>query len=128
MKLLLDTHTFIWLDTAPDKLSPAAFAACEDPNNQLYLSVISAWEIQIKVQLGRLKLDLPWEHMVEVQQVENGLQILPVTLAHISALTGLPQLHGDPFDRLLIAQAHIEQAQLVSSDSRIKHYPVDVIW
>jgi PIN domain nuclease of toxin-antitoxin system len=72
MKLLVDTHAFIWLDTAPDKLSPSALAACEDPNNQLYLSVISAWEIQIKVQLGRLKLDLPWEQMVEVQQLVSA--------------------------------------------------------
>ncbi|MGH8652331.1 MAG: type II toxin-antitoxin system VapC family toxin [Gammaproteobacteria bacterium] len=66
--------------------------------------------------------------MVEVQEVGNGMQILPVTLSHISALSGLPQLHGDPFDRLLIAQATVEQAQVVSSDSWIKHYPVDVIW
>ncbi len=59
MKLLLDTHTFIWLDTAPEKLSPTALAACEAPDNELYFSVVSAWEIQIKAQLGRLTLDVP---------------------------------------------------------------------
>jgi PIN domain nuclease of toxin-antitoxin system len=59
MKLLLDTHTFIWLDTAPEKLSPTALAACEAPDNELYFSVVSAWEIQIKAQLGRLALDVP---------------------------------------------------------------------
>ena len=90
MKLLLDTHTFIWLDTAPEKLSPAALAACEDPDNELYFSVVSAWEIQIKAQLGRLALHASLEHLVEVQQTDNGLQILPVELRHVYALDTLP--------------------------------------
>jgi PIN domain nuclease of toxin-antitoxin system len=128
MKLLLDTHTFIWLDTAPEKLSPTALAACEAPDNELYFSVVSAWEIQIKAQLGRLTLDVPLKDMVEVQQTDNGLQILPVELRHVYALDTLPQVHNDPFDRLLIAQARAEQAHLVTADSQIKLYPVDILW
>ena len=68
MRLLLDTHTFLWLDGSPEQLSPAALAACEDATNQLYLSVVSAWEIQIKHQLNRLQLDLPLEEMIQGQQ------------------------------------------------------------
>jgi PIN domain nuclease of toxin-antitoxin system len=69
MKLLLDTHTFLWLDGSPEQLSPTALAACEDPANQLYLRVVSAWEIQIKHQINRLQLDVPLEAMIRGQQV-----------------------------------------------------------
>ncbi len=128
MKLLLDTHAFIWLDSTPEKLSPIALAACEDPSNQIYLSVVSAWEIQIKTQLGRLTLAVPLMEMVAVQQADNGLQILPIELHHINALDSSPQAHNDPFDRLLIAQTKTEDAALVSADSQFKHYPVKIIW
>ena len=90
MKLLLDTHTFIWLDSSPEKLSPTALAACEDSENQLYFSVVSAWEMQIKSQLGRLSLDISLEQMIDVQQADNGLQILPIELQHVYALNNLP--------------------------------------
>jgi PIN domain nuclease of toxin-antitoxin system len=76
MRLLLDTHTFLWLDSSPERLSPAALAACEDPTNELYLSVVSAWEIQIKHQIHRLQLDVPLE-MIQGQQAANDLKILP---------------------------------------------------
>jgi PIN domain nuclease of toxin-antitoxin system len=75
MKLLLDTHTFIWLDTAPEKLSPTALAACEAPDNELYFSVVSAWEIQIKAQLGRRTLDVPLKDMAEVTQTWETAKI-----------------------------------------------------
>ena len=117
MKLLLDTHTFLWLASCPEKLSHTALAACEDPTNQLYLSVVSAWEIQIKRQLGRLQLDVPLDQMIQGQQSANDLRILPVELHHVYTLDELPLHHNDPFDRLLIAQAKAEQAWLVSTDS-----------
>jgi PIN domain nuclease of toxin-antitoxin system len=82
MKLLLDTHTFLWLDSCPEKLSRTALAACEDPANQLYLSVVSAWEIQIKRQIGRLQLDVPLAQMIQAQQSANDLRILAVELHH----------------------------------------------
>jgi PIN domain nuclease of toxin-antitoxin system len=86
MRLLLDTHTFLWLDGSPEHLSPAALAACEDPTNQLYLSVVSAWEIQIKHQINRLQLDVPLEEMIQGQQAANDLHILPVALPHVYTL------------------------------------------
>jgi PIN domain nuclease of toxin-antitoxin system len=128
MKLLLHTHTFLWLDNSPEKLSQTALAACEDPANQLYLSVVSAWEIQIKRQINRLQLRAPLDQMIRGQQVANDRRILPVELQHIYVLDDLPLHHNDPFDRLLIAQARAEQAWLVSSDSRFQPYPVDVLW
>jgi PIN domain nuclease of toxin-antitoxin system len=128
MKLLLDTHTFLWSDGSPEKLSPTALATCEDPTNQLYLSVGSAWEIQIKRQMNRLQLGIPIEQMIRGQQSANDLRILPVELHHVYILDELPPHHNDPFDRLRIAQAKAERACLVSGDSRFRRYPVDVIW
>jgi PIN domain nuclease of toxin-antitoxin system len=90
MRLLLDTHTFLWLDGSPEQLSPAALAACEDPTNELYLSVVSAWEIQIKHQINRLQLDVLLEEMIQGQQATNELKILPVELPHVYTLRQLP--------------------------------------
>ena len=128
MRLLLDTHTFLWLDGSPEQLSPAALVACEDPANELYLSVVSAWEIQIKHQLNRLQLDVRLEEMIQGQQTANDLRILPVQLPHVYTLRQLPLHHHDPFDRLLIAQAKAEQMRLVSADRQFTPYLVDVIW
>ena len=128
MKLLLDTHTFIWWDTEPAKLSAAALALCCDPVNQLVLSVASLWEIQIKRQLGKLELRLPLSEIVAHQQETNGVAILPIVQAHVQALDDLPLVHRDPFDRLLVAQAIAEGAALVSGDSVLESYPVQVRW
>jgi len=128
VKLLLDTHTFIWLATAPEKLSSAALEACSDLDNDLYLSVVTPWEIQIKTQLGKLSLPASLEHMIARQVKENGLTIMPVTLSHVYALDGLAQHHRDPFDRLLIAQAMVENMTVVSRDGWFGAYSVSVIW
>ena len=104
MKLLLDTHIFIWWVDQPEKLSPAALSALEDEANELLLSVASVWEMQIKIQLGKLKLSLPLKELVKNQQETNDLTVSPVALPHVLALDALPFHHKDPFDRLLIAQ------------------------
>lgn len=83
MKVLLDTHTFIWLDTLPEKLSKMAMDICQNVDNQLYLSIASVWEMQIKIQLGKLNLRVPLADMLKVQQQENGLNILNITVEHI---------------------------------------------
>ena len=119
MRLLLDTHVFLWMDVDPDKLSGSARDACGDPENSLCLSVVSAWEIQIKRQLGRLTLNVPLKEMVQVQQATNGLELLAVELHHIHALDQLPLHHNDPFDRLLAAQAQVEGAVLVTADAAL---------
>lgn len=130
MKLLLDTHVFIWLDTAPEKISPAALVACLDAGNTLYLSVASVWEMLIKQRLGKLNLDIPLEEMLKVQQDVNQLQVLPIDLEHVLAVQDLPLHHNDPFDRLLIAQAKVENARLVTADSQFARYAeqVDMLW
>jgi PIN domain nuclease of toxin-antitoxin system len=128
MKLLLDTHAFIWWDSEPNRVSPNALAQCQNRANELWLSVASVWETQIKLQLGKLRLSLPLAKLIESQQQTNGLQVLPITLAHVLAIEQLPDHHKDPFDRLLIAQANVEGAVLISHDPLFAKYPVKVVW
>jgi len=129
MKLLLDTHVFIWLDTNPSKLSQTALALCENPDNQLFLSIASVWEIQIKVQLQKLHLDVELAEMVTVQQEENGLSILPIELENIYNLNSLPFHHKDPFDRVILSQALTNNMQLISADSNFSQYDmIETIW
>ena len=128
MKLLLDTHTFIWWASAPEKLSEKALASCKNRDNILILSVASVWEMQIKQQLGKLKLDIPLITLIETQKDTNDLQVLPIHLTHTLALDNLPTHHKDPFDRLLITQANIEDAYLVSKDGIFSKYPVKLLW
>ena len=128
MKILLDTHAFIWWADAPDKLSPQVRAACEDRTNQLLLSVASAWEMQIKIQLGKLDLRRPLSEIINEQQQTNAIEPLPIALAHVFALNGLPAIHKDPFDRILIAQAIVESAVFISHDPVLARYPVEILW
>lgn len=128
MKLLLDTHAFIWWDNDLGKLSGHALALCRDPANTLLLSVASVWEMQIKTQLGKLKLPVALAAMVSNQQQVNHVEVVPIQLVHILALGNLPGHHKDPFDRLLIAQAEVEEAVLVSRDTVFSQYPVNVQW
>ncbi len=127
MNLLLDTHIFIWLNDAPEKLTPAIREACENPGNGLCLSMASVWEIQIKQQLGKLELEIPWFDMVETQRRDNGLALLPIELRHIQALANLPAPHLDPFDRLIVAQAIREDITLASMDAIFSEYPARLI-
>ncbi len=128
MKLLIDTHVFLWLMDEPEKLSGKALEACKNRENQIYLSVVSPWEIEIKRQLGKLRLKLPLRTIIEEQQEKNGLQILAVELEHVLALGNLIRHHADPFDRLLIAQAIVEDADLVTADPLFSKYPVKLYW
>lgn len=128
MKLLLDTHAFLWWDGDPSKLSADALVACHDPANALLLSVASVWEMQIKLQLGKLKLGSSLEALLESQQQMNQIEIVAVELDHVLALKDLPTHHNDPFDRLLIAQANVEGAVLVSADPVFANYPVNRLW
>ena len=127
MKLLLDTHIFIrWADH-PEQLSQAALSALEDEANEIILSVARVWEMQIKIQLGKLRLSLPLKELIESQQETNDLKILPVALPHVLTLDTLPLNHKDPFDRLLIAQSIEEDATLVSVDSQFSAYSVKLL-
>lgn len=127
MKLLLDTHTFIWWDSNPSRLSQNALALLTNRNNLRLLSLVSIWEMQIKYQLGKLTLNKTLEEIITIQK-NNFIEILPITVEHILALDSLPIYHKDPFDRLLIAQAKMENAILISCDSVFTHYSVNLGW
>lgn len=124
MNMLLDTQIFIWAATEPRRLSQSLRQALQDQENNLFISVASLWEMQIKVQIGKLPLPLPAREFVAVHCLTIGVQRLPVIESHIWALDALPLFHRDPFDRLLIAQAITEGYQLVSADPVFKQYPV----
>lgn len=127
MKTLLDAHIFIWWGTASSRLSPRERALCEDRTNEPVLSVASIWEMQIKLQLGKLRLSLSLRELIATQQQANDIVVLPVALAHVLALQGLPLYHKDPFDRLIIAQATIEKAAVLSRDDAFAKDPVTVL-
>ena len=121
MRLLLDTHTFIWACAEPDKLSRAAQQAIADPDNDVLVSAVTAWEIAIKRALGRL--DFPIERFVEFS-ASMGFEPLPMTVHHAIAAGALPRHHEDPFDRMLIAQARTEGATLMTEDGKFPLYDV----
>ena len=128
MKLLLDTHTFLWAGHDPTKLSADVRDLLSDPAHERLLSVASLWEMQIKSMLDKLTLRLPLPELIREHESVNSLKVLAVTSRHIFGLTALPSIHGDPFDRLLIAAAREEVATLVSADPIFRSYPVPVIW
>jgi PIN domain nuclease of toxin-antitoxin system len=128
MRLLLDTHVFIWMDSAPQVLSPGVAALLQDPTNLLFVSIISIWEMQIKHQIGKLTLNGSLREILDEQQRVNRIGLLPLTLEHVMALDHLPFHHKDPFDRLLIAQAGLETLKIVTHDQQFKSYDVSVIW
>lgn len=128
MKLLLDTRAFIWWDSEPSKLGRRALDACCDPANTVLLSVASAWEMEIKRQLGKLALRMPLPEIIAQQRAANGIGLLDLQLPHVLQLGSLPTPHKDPFDRILVAQALVEGATLVTVDPAIEAYPVPVLW
>lgn len=128
MNLLLDTHVFIWLDDNRDKLSPLVIDLCTDRTNTLWLSVVVVWEIQTKLQIGKLKLRGSLAEIIRDQKQVNGIQTLSLNLPHVMELQNLPAHHKDQFDRMLIAQAKSEDWKIVSKDPEFKTYPVTVVW
>jgi Uncharacterized protein conserved in bacteria len=128
MKLLLDTHAFIWWDSEPHKLSATVLAHLQSPANTVLLSVASIWEMQIKHCLGKLPLRLPLADIIEDQRQNNAILLLSILSEHVLTLDQLPLHHKDPFDRILIAQANCEGAILVSNDRLIAPYAVNLLW
>lgn len=127
MRLLLDTHVFIWMDRQPDRLPTRVYEACQNAENSLFLSMASVWEMQIKLGLGKLQLSRPLRQVVEEQGL-NGVEILPIKLTHLWKLAELPSLHGDPFDRMLVAQSIDEDLHLISADGVMRNYPLRLFW
>jgi PIN domain nuclease of toxin-antitoxin system len=128
MNLLLDTHAFLWWVTDDAKLSPIARQAIANPDNTVFFSVVSAWEITIKQGTGKLTLPEPAETYIPSRLKSNQFSTLPVHLFHVLQIASLPDLHRDPFDRLLVAQSQVESIPIISIDQFVVQYPVTVIW
>ncbi|MCA2721207.1 MAG: type II toxin-antitoxin system VapC family toxin [Microcystis sp. M048S1] len=128
MQLLLDTHSFIWWSINSEKLSLTVQDLLFDRNNRLFLSVASVWEMQIKLQLGKLQLNPSLQELIKNQITINNLEILSIDLAHIWTLATLIHYHKDPFDRLLISQSITEIMPILSIDEIFDRYPVQRIW
>ncbi len=128
MDLLFDMHSFVWWADEPGKLSRAALEALEDKNNRLFLSDVSIWEMQIKIQIGKMKLKLPLRDLIDSQQQNNEIEILPIATEHILELDNLPFYHKDPFDRLLIAQSIFEDFTIITVDSDFPAYSAKLLW
>ena len=124
MNLLLDTHIFLWAVSAPESLPRKMHRALTNPDNSVFVSSVSAWEVAVKKQLG--KLDAPADLFDEVTQ--RGMSELPLRFSHARELDCLPPHHGDPFDRMLIAQAIGDDLVLVSNETLFDHYGVRRLW
>jgi PIN domain nuclease of toxin-antitoxin system len=127
MKVLLDTHAFLWSITGDDRLSKTAEEIFLDPDNNLFFSAASFWEICIKMNLGKLSLKRGWFKTIQEEMRINAVQWLPVEMRHCVELTKLPFHHRDPFDRMLIAQAMVADLQLLSRDGRLSAYEINRI-
>jgi PIN domain nuclease of toxin-antitoxin system len=128
MRFLLDTSTWLWSVGDVGRLNQNARAALTDPQHEIYFSAASAWEIAIKASIGRLQLPEPPRIMVPRETARQGLRPLPVSYLHSLAVYELPLHHGDPFDRLLVAQAISEGLTLITADRDIKRYSLDLLW
>jgi PIN domain nuclease of toxin-antitoxin system len=128
MKLLLDTHALIWFAENHASLSSGAAQALTDEQNDLFCSVVSIWEMAIKISLRKLKVASRLDSAFHRRLENSGFSILPVDYAHAAHVATLPWHHRDPFDRLLTAQAILEQMALVSHDNQLDAYGIQRIW
>lgn len=128
MKILLDTHTFLWFITNDIKLSPVARKIIEDVDNERLISIASIWEIAMKSSLGKLKLKEPFPKLIPVHLKINLIELLQIKISHLSLVSNLPYHHRDPFDRLIIAQSLIEDLPIVSIDTQLDDYGANRIW
>lgn len=128
MRLLLDAHTLIWAVDDRTRLGANALASLEDSGNSLRCSAGTIWEISIKVGLGKLSLTLSYQEWMEQALRDLGAMVLPITIQHAAAQSRLPAHHGDPFDRLLVSQAQVEELPIVSADTIFDTYGIPRIW
>jgi PIN domain nuclease of toxin-antitoxin system len=128
VKLLLDTHVWLWMQHGPKTIEPATLALLADPHHELFLSAASAWEIAMKYSMGKLGLTAPPSRYVPERMMLSGTSALPVLPVHALLVAELPKHHRDPFDRLLVAQAQHESMTLVSRDRKLEPYGVPILW
>jgi len=128
MRLLLDTHAMYWYIEGDPQLSVTAQTLVQDASNEVLISPASYWEIAIKVSVGKWALNRPYEEFIDLGLNRYGFQVLPIRPTHTARLIGLPFHHKDPFDRLLVAQALVEQIPIVSIDVALDPYGVTRLW
>jgi PIN domain nuclease of toxin-antitoxin system len=128
MRALLDAHAVIWYVDEDQRLSASAHAAITSPANDLLISAGTIWEIAIKVGLEKLVLSLPFREWMDRAIADLGLVVLPITVQYADVQAGLPRQHGDPFDRLMVAQAQVENTPVVSADPIFDKYGISRIW
>ena len=128
MRVLLDTHAFLWAVNDSPQLSTSARSLIEDSGTELLLSVASLWEIAIKLSTGKLRLELPFLELVTQKTAQHGVTLLSISPEHLDRVTTLPFHHRDPFDRLIVAQCLIEGAPLLSRDAVLESYEVSRLW
>lgn len=130
MKVLLDTHTLLWYALNAPQLSKTAESSILDPANDVYVSPATYWELAIKVSIGKLTVQQPFEEFLDACENQYRFELLQITPAHTAQVATLPfpPKHRDPFDRLIIAQAMVEQISVVSMDPEFDAYPVTRIW
>jgi PIN domain nuclease of toxin-antitoxin system len=128
MRLILDTHAFLWWIVDSPQLSSRVRDVMRNPANELFLSVASAWEIAIKVNLGRLRLPDRPDRFIPGQLMKNAIEPLPVEMSHALYVSRLPAIHRDPFDRIIIAQSILEKMPVVTRDTDIAKYKIKTVW
>ena len=128
MRVLIDTHVFLWWVEGDRALPAKARAALADQDNECLFSLVSVWELAIKTGLGKLKLAVPVQRYVVEHVAANGFRMLDIRMAHVGRVESLVPHHGDPFDRLLIAQALEEKLPVVTADPVFRTYGVKRIW
>lgn len=128
MRLLLDTHAFLWWVEGTPSIGRRARAAVSNPDNEVLLSIASSWELAIKLRLGKLRLAQRLDRFIPEQLRVNGFSLLDVRLPHVVRVADLPFRHRDPFDRLLVAQDLEDDLTIVSADRIFRRYGVAVIW
>lgn len=126
MRQLLDTHIFIWFVMGDPRISVSMRSQIE--NNENLLSIASVWEMAIKHSIGKLNFGLAFNEFIEQQIIRNGIELLPITIDHITVVATLPLHHRDPFDRILIAQALVENIPILSADKIFDAYPIRRVW
>ena len=128
MRLLLDTYVFLWWNEDSPSLSRRIRSLLSDSATELSLSVVSAWEIVLKVRTSKLDLPAAPAVYIPARLAHYRIEIMPLTLAHVLASDTLPDHHRDPFDRMLVAQAQVERLPIATRDSQIRKYDVETIW
>ena len=128
MRLLIDSHVFVWMRQEPHRISVEAISEMQLTSTRLFLSTATLWELQIKIDIGKFKFGDPLNTVIDDEFRSNDIELLGIQPQHIFNLSKLPKHHGDPFDRMLISQAMVEDMTIVTADRAFTDYDVKILW